>query len=90
MANAMRPKLTGVTVRAVESELLVLDRETQRIHQLNPTASFIWRCCSDAASEEEIAGLLAQKYAVDEHIALKDVGETLRRLRELELVVGAE
>lgn len=88
MMNVIRPKLAGVAVRAVEDELLVLDRETQCIHQLNPTASFIWRCCVNAVSEEEIAGLLTENYAVDEHIALRDVSETLRRLRELELIVG--
>ena len=83
----MRPKLTGIAVRAVESELLLLDRETQRIHQLNPTASFIWHCCSDTTSEKEIASLLVEKYAVDEEIALRDVADTLYRLRELNLVV---
>ncbi len=89
MVNAICPKLTGVTVRPVEDELLILDSETQRIHQLNPTASFIWRCCGESASEAEIASLLAEKFAVDKDIALRDVAETLRRLRELKLVVDA-
>jgi len=89
MVNAIRPKLTGVTVRPVEDELLLLNTETQRIHQLNPTASLIWRCCGEAASEHEIACLLAAKYAVDEDIALKDVAETLRQFHELGLVVEA-
>jgi hypothetical protein len=89
MPNAVRPKLNGVTVRAVEDELLLLDRNTQRIHQLNRTASFIWRCCGETASQEEIASQLAARYAVDEAVALKDVADTLRRLLELRLVVEA-
>ena len=85
--NTMRQKLAGVTMREVDDDLLVLDTETQRIHQLNATASFIWRCCGQAASAEEIAGLLAAEYAIDEHIALRDVAEALSQLRELNLVV---
>ncbi len=89
MVNRIRPKLDGVTVRPVEDELLLLDSETQRIHQLNPTASLIWRCCGEAASEEEIATQLVARYAVDEAVALRDVADTLRRLLELRLVVDA-
>lgn len=88
--NTIRKKLAGVTIREVDRDLLLLDTETQRIHQLNATASFIWRCCDEAASAEEIAGLLAAEYAVDEHIALRDVAETLRQLRELSLLVDGQ
>jgi len=87
MVNTMRRKLAAVTIRPVGDELLVLDTDAQRIHQLNATASFIWHCCDRAASTDEIAGLVAAEYAVDEHIASKDVADTLGRLRELNLVV---
>lgn len=85
----MRRKLTAVTIREVDRDLLVLDSEAQRIHQLNQTASFIWRCCDIAPSAESIARILATEYEVDEHIALQDVIETLDRLRDLNLVVDA-
>lgn len=87
MVNAMRRKLAAMTIRPVGDELLVLDTDAQRIHQLNATASFIWHCCDKAASADDIAGLVAAEYAVDQHIALRDVAETLGRLRELNLVV---
>jgi hypothetical protein len=87
MVSTMRRKLSAVTIRPVGDELLVLDTDAQRIHQLNATASFIWQCCDRAASADEIAGLVATEYAVDQHIALRDVAEILGRLRELNLVV---
>ena len=85
--NAMRKKVTGVTIREVDRDLLLLDTGTQRIHQLNATASFIWRCCGEVDSAEEIARLLTAEYAVEDQVALRDVAETLGRLRELQLVV---
>jgi len=89
MANVLRPRTTGVTIRAIGDELLLLDSDAQRIHQLNPTATFIWHCCGEADSVEEIAGQLAAKYAVETDVALKDVAQTLRQLRDLELVVDS-
>ena len=87
MASAIRHQQAAVSVRAIGDDLLLLNRETNRIHQLNATASFIWRCCERSPSAEEIVDLMVAKFAVDEHKALRDVVETLRRLRELSLVV---
>ena len=76
-------------VRDVGRDLLLLDTESEHIHQLNQTARFIWRSCDGASSAEEIAGLLAKEYEVDRHVALKDVVETLSSLRALNLLVDA-
>lgn len=87
MVSTMRRKLAALTIRPVGDELLLLDTDAQRIHQLNATASFIWQCCGKTASADEIAGLVATEYVVEQHIALRDVAETLDRLRELNLIV---
>ena len=89
MASVIRHQQAAVSVRAIGDDLLLLNTDTHRIHQLNATASFIWRCCERSASADEIAGLMVAKYAVDEHKALEDVVETLSRLRELSLLVDA-
>jgi hypothetical protein len=89
MASAMRHQQAPVSARAIGDDLLLLNTDTRRIHQLNATASFIWRCCEGSASAEEIAHLMVAKFAVDEHKALRDVVDTLNRLRELSLVVDA-
>lgn len=87
MKEAMRCRQASVTARAIGDDLLLLNTQTHRIHQLNPTASFIWRCCERSSSAEEIAKMMSGSFAVEEHKALQDVVETLDRLRELELVV---
>ena len=87
MTEAIQTRQAGVKVRAIGDDLLLLNTNTHRIHQLNATASFIWRCCERSVSAEEIAKMMSGRFAVDEHKALQDVVETLDRLRELCLVV---
>jgi hypothetical protein len=74
-------------VRDLESDLLLLDTDGDQIHQLNQTASFIWRHVEEAPSLERLAGLLAEAFDVDEQVARQDVHKTLQRFRALNLVV---
>jgi hypothetical protein len=80
-------RLRAVTFREVDDELLLLDTEWNRIHQLNKTASFIWRKCDEVASATELAELLAKEFDVEQDVALRDVGDMLDRLRALDLIV---
>ena len=84
----LRKRLDALTVREVEDELLLLDTESNRIHQLNRTASQIWRRC-DIASPDSIAAELVREYDVDEEQALSDVVHTLETFQALNLVVGS-
>ena len=74
--------------REVNGEMLVLDGCAELIHQLNPTASFIWQQAQSGNTAEEIASALAEQYDVDPEIAHRDVTATLARLKELNLVTG--
>ena len=85
----LRRRLGAVMVREVDNEVLLLDTESDRIHQLNGIASFIWRWCDEARSPEEIAALVASEFDVDKDVALRDVIETLARLRALNLLTEA-
>jgi hypothetical protein len=87
--RTLRKRLQNVMVRDIDREVLLLDTESNQIHQLNPTASFIWRKCGEARSTEEMAKLLVQEFDVEEDIALRDAIETVARLRALNLVVEA-
>ena len=64
---------------------MLLDAESDQIHQLNSTARFIWQRCDGKQSAEEIADLLASEFAVELRVALKDVIETLGKLQTLNL-----
>jgi len=65
-----------------------LDSRAELVHQLNPTASFIWQQAQSGSTAEEIASALAEQYDVDPEIAHRDVTATLARLKELNLVTG--
>ena len=82
----MKRRVDGLMVRDVGDEVLLLDIESNQVHQLNSTASFIWRNCDDGRSAEEIAILLASEFDVEEDSAREDVTRTLRLLRELNVL----
>lgn len=74
-------------IREFDDECIVLDTDSNRIHQFNRTASRIWQLC-DSKSPESIAAELAQEYDVDEEQALSDVVRTLDSFRSLDLVAS--
>jgi hypothetical protein len=84
--SALRRRLDGVVTCDMDSDLLLLDAETDQIHQLNATATFIWRHVEEAPSPELLAGLLVDAFEVDEQVALRDVFDTLTRFSALKLV----
>jgi hypothetical protein len=77
---------SGVSIRAVEGELVVLDLEAEQVHQLNPTASFIWQRCDGQRTVGKIADELAGSFDVDPDTAREAVIGALRRLDELGLL----
>jgi hypothetical protein len=86
LQNAGRDVRDCLVVREVEDELLVLDTRADQVHQLNRSASLIWRLYSDGASTAEIAERLASEFEVSVETAQRDTEETLSRLRALSLI----
>jgi hypothetical protein len=78
-----RPDLNS---RAIDGETLILDRTTNQIHQLNVTATFVWRRCDGKHASAEVADELAATFGVDPDTARDAVRTTLRRLDELGLL----
>lgn len=77
---------TGLLVREVEGEVLVLDTDADLIHQLNPSASMIWRLHAEGMGANEIAIALVSAFAIDEDTANRDVESALGQFRELQLI----
>jgi hypothetical protein len=69
-----------VSVRIVDGEVVVLDRRSNLIHQLNPTASYIWDRCDGRSTVAEIASQLAAAFDVDAKTAIQDVATTIMQL----------
>lgn len=76
----------SITIREVGGEVLVLDLRSNRVHQLNQTASFIWHRCSEGLTPDAIAAALAAGFDVDDERARRDVEDTLFRLRGFDLL----
>ena len=74
--------------RIVEGEMVVMDKESEQIHQLNQTASFIWRLCDGEHNRQQIAEELATTFQVDAETAGQDVTDTLEKLEEIGLLLS--
>jgi hypothetical protein len=83
----MRPvKSPKTTLQDVGDELLVLDRETNRLHHLNPTASWIYRRCDGRNSVETLVDALIDQFAIERETVERDLLQTLAQLRTLGLI----
>lgn len=73
-------------VREIDGEILLLDTGQDQVHQLNASASLIWRLHHQGASADEIAAGLAEAFDVDPATARADALQTLARLGGLGLL----
>ncbi len=86
-ADERCPKRRGdLNYRSIDGETLILNRQDDRLHQLNATASFIWDCCDGNSNLADIVDRLAGAYEVDSNTARKDVEEILSNLRRSNLL----
>jgi Coenzyme PQQ synthesis protein D (PqqD) len=89
LAGEPRPKRrSDLNYRTIDGETVILNRKDGHLHQLNPTASFIWDCCDGNSNTAEIIDRLAGAYEVDSNTARKDVEEVLLNLRSSHLLEG--
>jgi hypothetical protein len=78
-----RPALLA---RQMGQELVVLDTSSNHIHQLNLTATVIFRMKQHGAAAGEVAKVLADTFDVEEDAALRDVESTLAQFQSLKLL----
>jgi Coenzyme PQQ synthesis protein D (PqqD) len=86
MTQALLQHPPSLMVRDVDGEILLLDTATDQVHQLNATASLIWRMHHEGAGPAHIAEALTHAFEVDLASAQADVSETLRNLGGLGLL----
>ncbi|NOY67527.1 MAG: PqqD family protein, partial [Gammaproteobacteria bacterium] len=44
MTEVMLIKRSDLSVRIVDNEAVIVDKDSGDVHQLNPTANYIWDC----------------------------------------------
>ncbi len=76
----------GLIAQLVDGELLILNREQEEIHQLNPVASFIWNKLENQVEPEQLVMAIIQKYDVNQEVAKQDLESLLDELSDLHLI----
>ena len=79
---------TDLGVKKVDEDLLILDRQFDKIHQLNSTAHRIWCALSDGRSTEQIAKEIAAEFEVTPDEASADVCRTIEQFIFLGLLTS--
>lgn len=79
----------NLTVQAVDEEILILDLESNQIHQLNSSASFIWGLCDGDVSVDQLTEIYAEHYEVEPETARADVKQVTEQLCEIGLLKAA-
>jgi coenzyme PQQ synthesis protein D (PqqD) len=76
--------------REIEGEVVVISPEDSVLHELNATASFIWKQSEGAQTLEQIAVRMTEEFEVDRETALQDTVELANHLagKNLLLVEG--
>ncbi|MCL4523106.1 MAG: PqqD family protein [Acidobacteria bacterium] len=72
--------------REIDGVVVVISPEDSILHELNPTAGFIWKHATGERTTEEIARLLADEYEVDAVTALADTRDMLAELAAKKLL----
>ena len=71
----------------IDGEVVILDRAGGVVHQLNPTASYIWSACDGRRAVAEIAAGLAADFESAPEEVLDDVLRSLADFDRLGLLV---
>ena len=81
------PKLAW---REIDGEAVIISPEDSHVHELNETASLIWKNADGKHSADEIARVVAESYDVGLAAAKADVEELIEALSTKGLLAKAE
>ena len=88
VSNSLRPIQNPLAAwRELEGEVVIMSPEDSVLHELNETASFIWKQAIGERSIEEIARAMSAEFAVDETTALEDTRTMVEALRSKGLLL---
>ena len=81
------PKLAW---REIDGEAVIISPEDSHVHELNETASLIWKHADGSHTVDEIASIVAAGYDVPLPLARADVSELIEMLGARGLLAAAE
>ena len=87
MSDALLMQRPGLSIRYVDLEAIILDREADVVHQLNPSASYIWSRFDGNTSIDDIIQSLVDDFQLDVAAATQEVTELVEQLSQHNLLV---
>lgn len=85
--NALRDH--GLTWRAVDGEVVLLDLGSSRYFSVNSSGSLLWALLARGATDSELAAELERAYGLEPGQAGSDVNDFLRSLNSYGLLAGS-
>lgn len=86
-SNEWRPRpVDGIRTEAVGDELILLDKQSKRVHQLDRVGARIFACCDGTTPVDDIVVTLLQEFDVSPDRLEHDVWELLERMRILKIL----
>ena len=73
------PKLAW---REIDGEAVIISPEDSHVHELNETASLIWKRADGRHNVDEIAAAVSEEYEVSVTVATTDVRELISTLEQ--------
>ena len=81
----MKPRI-DLAVEHVDDELIVLDKDGGNVHQLNQTATLVWKGLSEGLGIDQIAAELTRAFEVERETAISDVQSAILQFTDLGLL----
>jgi hypothetical protein len=78
---------SDINFRIIEGEMVVVDRKTGLVHQLNTTSSRIWSLCDGKSTIQDIVDDIVRIYEIDSATAVRDVTKLIGDFRNRGLLV---
>jgi len=75
-----------IIAREVDGETILLNEKKEQIHQLNHTASFIWKSCNGKNTIDDIVKLLKEEFQTESGDIETDVNNTIASFKKLNLL----
>lgn len=86
MRNTCPVRLPGFTMTWSGSHLLILSKEKNSRHELNPTAATIWLMCDGKLNVKGIEHVLRRRYPCESTTVQNDLAKTIETLKALHLI----
>jgi len=85
--DALPRKRDDLTLTELDGELVILDEVNNKVHQLNPSGTLIFKSCDGKTQVAQMQDLLMEHFDVDKETASNDVSTLLSTLHDNQLLI---